>query len=274
MFSAAFILLYLLYRPREKWSGLSADTFKSQLKELGKASYEEKVVFILFLLLAGLWITRSEISSENFTFSGWASLFKSPGFINDGTVAIFISLVLFIWPSKNNRGEKIMDWETANRLPWNIVLLFGGGFALAMGFEQSGLAIWFGEQLTWGKAIPSIVFVLVIVALMSFLTELTSNVASTQMLLPVFASMAVATGDNPLLFMIPATIASSLAFMLPTATPPNAIIFGTGRVTVDRMMRTGFTLNFIGILVITAMTYFFIGQSFDVFFRIIPEWIK
>jgi sodium-dependent dicarboxylate transporter 2/3/5 len=274
MFIAAFFLLYFLYKPREKWDNLSSDTFKNQLKELGKASYEEKVVFGLFLLLALMWITRSEISSGSFTFSGWASLFERPGFINDGTSAIFVSLLLFIWPSKNNKGEKIMNWETANRLPWNIVLLFGGGFALAMGFEQSGLALWFGGQLAWGEVIPSIVFVLAIVTMMSFLTELTSNVASTQMLLPAFASIAVATGDNPLLFMVPATIASSLAFMLPTATPSNAIIFGTGRISIDRMMRTGFALNFLGILIITVMTYLLIGYFFDVSLNVVPEWVK
>jgi solute carrier family 13 (sodium-dependent dicarboxylate transporter), member 2/3/5 len=264
----------MVYRPREKWDSLSADTFKIQLRELGKASYEEKVVFVLFLSLAILWITRSEISSDNFTFSGWASVFENPGFINDGSVAIFISLLLFIWPSRNGSGEKIMNWETANRLPWNIVLLFGGGFALALGFESSGLALWFGEQLAWGAGIPSIVFVLAIVTMMSFLTELTSNVASTQMLLPAFASIAVSTGDNPLLFMIPATMASSLAFMLPTATPSNAIIFGTGRVTINRMMRTGFSLNFLGILIITLMTYLLIGYFFEVSFDVVPEWAK
>ncbi len=274
MFIAAFFLLYFLYRPKEKWNELSSDTFRIQLKELGKSSYEEKVVFGLFLTLALMWITRSEISSDSFTFNGWASFFHSPGFINDGTTAIFISLILFIWPSKNNKGEKIMNWETANRLPWNIVLLFGGGFALALGFEQSGLALWFGEQLAWGESIPSIVFVLAIVAMMSFLTELTSNVASTQMLLPAFASIAVATGDNPLLFMIPATIASSLAFMLPTATPSNAIIFGTGRVSIDRMMRTGFTLNLLGILIITMMTYLLIAYFFEISFNVVPEWAK
>jgi solute carrier family 13 (sodium-dependent dicarboxylate transporter), member 2/3/5 len=274
MFAAAFILLFLLYRPKSKWDNISSDTFKIQLKELGKPSYEEKIVFALFLLLAVMWITRAEISSENFTFTGWASFFESPGFINDGTVAIFISLLLFIWPAKNSIGTKIMDWETANRLPWNIVLLFGGGFALALGFEQSGLALWFGEQLAWGAGIPSIVFVLAIVTMMSFLTELTSNVASTQMLLPAFASIAVATGDNPLLFMIPATIASSLAFMLPTATPPNAIIFGSGRISIDRMMRTGFSLNLLGILIVTLMTYLLVGYFFGVTFNVVPEWAK
>ena len=274
MFAAAFLLLYMLYRPKEDWNNISSDTFKTQLKELGKPTYEEKVVFVLFIFLAALWITRAEIRSESFTFRGWASLFESPGFINDGTVAIFVSLLLFIWPAKNSSGGKIMDWETANRLPWNIVLLFGGGFALAQGFENSGLALWFGQQLAGGAGIPSIVFMLIIVALMSFLTELTSNVASTQMLLPVFASIAVATGDNPLLFMIPATIASSLAFMLPTATPPNAIVFGSGRITIDRMMRTGFTLNLLGILIVTLMTWLMIGYFFGVSFDVVPVWAK
>jgi solute carrier family 13 (sodium-dependent dicarboxylate transporter), member 2/3/5 len=274
MFCAAFLLLYLLYRPKVKWDHLSSDTFKVQLKELGKPTYEEKVVFFLFLLLAILWISRADITSENFTFRGWSSVFNTPSYINDGTVAIFISLVLFIWPAKNKKNGKIMEWETANRLPWNIVLLFGGGFALALGFERSGLALWFGEQLAWGAGIPSIIFVLAIVTMMSFLTELTSNVASTQMLLPVFAGIAVATGDNPLLFMIPATIASSLAFMLPTATPPNAIIFGTGRISIDRMMRTGFALNMLGVLLITLMTYLLIGYIFGVVFDQVPQWAK
>ena len=167
-----------------------------------------------------------------------------------------------------------MNWETANRLPWNIVLLFGGGFAVALGFEHSGLAVWLGEQLTWIQNVPSIVFILIIVSAMSLLTELTSNVASTQMLLPIFASIALATGNNPLLFMIPATIASSLAFMLPTATPPNAIIFGAGNITINRMLRTGVSLNFLGVLIITLIAYFFIDRSFAIHFNGAMDWLK
>ncbi|MBE0653752.1 MAG: DASS family sodium-coupled anion symporter [Bacteroidales bacterium] len=274
MFAAAFTLLYFLFRPKEKWIDVSEHTFRNQLRELGRTSYEEKVVFGLFIALAFLWISRSGISSDGFILPGWASLFESPGFINDGTTAILISLILFLWPSKNKKGEKIMNWKTANKLPWNVVLLFGGGFALALGFEDSGLALWFGDQMAWGGNIPSILFVLAIVTMMSFLTELTSNVASTQMLLPAFASIAVATGDNPLLFMIPATLASSLAFMLPTATPSNAIIFGTERVTIDRMMRTGFALNMLGIVIITLMTYLLIGNVFGVVLNVLPGWAK
>lgn len=272
MFFVAFGLLFLIFKPKEKWDNLSSNTFKTQLKALGKPSYEEKVVFVLFVLLAIMWMSRSPIKLDKFTIPGWSALFKNPKFINDGTSAILMSIILFLWPSKTKKGERIMNWHTANKLPWNIVLLFGGGFALAKGFEHSGLALWFGQQLAWGDNIPSIIFVLTIVALMSFLTELTSNVASTQMLLPAFASMAIATGDNPLLFMIPATIASSLAFMLPTATPPNAIIFSTNRVTVPKMMRTGFSLNLIGILIITLMTYLLIGKVFGVVQNVVPEW--
>jgi sodium-dependent dicarboxylate transporter 2/3/5 len=274
MFAAAFTLLYFLFRPKEKWDNLSSETFKIQLKALGKTSYEEKVVFVLFLSLAFLWIFRSGIGFGDLVLPGWSSLFVTPGFINDGTSAIFIALILFLWPSKNKKGEKIMNWETANRLPWNIVLLFGGGFALAEGFSESGLAMWFGNLLASENHIPSILFVLAIVTMMSLLTELTSNVASTQMLLPAFASIALAIGQNPLLFMIPATMASSLAFMLPTATPSNAIIFGTGKVTIDRMLRTGFLLNLLGIIIITLMTYLWLDNSFEVVRGVVPEWVR
>src|SRR5690554_2699627 len=274
MFFSAFILLYLFFRPRERWERLSKDAFKAELHKLGKVDYEEKVVFLLFLLLAALWITRSDLVIDGNIIRGWASFFNHPAYINDGTVAILISVVLFIWPSKSKRGEAIMNWETANRLPWNIVLLFGGGFAVAMGFEHSGLAVWLGEQLSWIRNVPAIVFVLIIVAVMSFLTELTSNVASTQMLLPIFASIALATSNNPLLFMIPATIASSLAFMLPTATPPNAIIFGAGSISVNRMLRTGVSLNVVGIFIITLITYFFINRSFAIHFGSAMDWLK
>ncbi len=272
MFITAFLLLYFSHRPKEKWANLDSNTFKVQLKALGKSSYEENVVFALFLLLAFLWISRSGVSFNGFTIPGWASIFNSPSFINDGTTAIFVSLLLFIWPSKNKKEEHIMNWKTANRLPWNIVLLFCGGFALAKGFESSGLALWFGEQLAWGDQIPSIVFVLAIVTMMSFLTELTSNVASTQMLLPAFAAIAVSTGDNPLLFMIPATIASSLAFMLPTATPSNAIIFGSDRINIENMIKAGFRLNMIGVIIITIMTYLLIEKVFGVVVNEIPTW--
>ncbi len=252
---------------------LDRSHFKKAYAALGKASHEEKVVFVLFLILALLWITRAGISFNGFSIPGWAKLFKVPSFINDGTVAIFISIILFIIPSKNRKGERIMDWPTAHRIPWNIVLLFGGGFALALGFQSSGLAIWFGEQLLWTKGVHPYLILLAVVALMSFLTELTSNVASTQMLLPVFASLALSSGNNPLLIMIPATLASSLAFMLPTATPPNAIVFGSNRIQISTMVRTGFVLNIIGILVVVLFTWLLGGSVLGIEIGVVPDWI-
>ena len=272
MLLAVWLVIYFVYRPKKKWEHLDKEHFRKAYRELGKASREEKIVFVLFLILATLWITRTGISFNSFTIPGWAGIFKVPGYINDGTVAIFISVILFIIPARGKKGERIMDWKTAHKLPWNIVLLFGGGFALALGFQSSGLSVWFGEQLMWTKGIHPYLILLAVVTLMSFLTELTSNVASTQMLLPVFASLAVSSGNNPLLLMIPATLASSLAFMLPTATPPNAIIFGTSRIQISTMVRTGFFLNMIGILVVVLITWLLGKSVLDIDLGIIPDW--
>ena len=272
MLVAVFLVIYLLFRPREEWSQLDRAHFQKAYKELGKASREERIVFVLFLSMALLWITRTGISFKHFSLPGWAGLFDSPAFINDGTVAIFISIVLFIFPAPSQKGKRIMDWETARKIPWNIVLLFGGGFALALGFQSSGLAIWFGEQLMWTKGVHPILILLAVVALMSFLTELTSNVASTQMLLPIFATLALSSGNNPLLIMIPATLASSLAFMLPTATPPNAIIFGTNRIQISTMVRTGFILNLAGILAVVLVTWLLGERVLGIDLGVIPDW--
>jgi sodium-dependent dicarboxylate transporter 2/3/5 len=274
MLAAVWLVVYLFFRPRRRWKQMDRDHFKKAYRELGPASYEERVVLILFITLALLWITRAGITINEFVIPGWAQIFRAPSFINDGTVAIFISIILFIVPSRNKKGGRIMDWKTAQKLPWNIVLLFGGGFALALGFQSSGLALWFGEQLLWTRGVHPYVILLAVATLMSLLTELTSNVASTQMLLPVFASLALSSGNNPLLLMIPATLSSSLAFMLPTATPPNAIIFGTSRIRVATMVRTGFVLNMIGVLAVLLITWLLGGAVFDIHPGEIPGWAR
>ncbi|MFC2113361.1 SLC13 family permease [Bacteroidota bacterium] len=273
MFAAIWLVVYFMYRPAEKWTGIDTKHFRKQYRELGKTSYEEKVVFTLFVSLAFLWIFRAGLSFDNFNIPGWSSLFGYPQYINDGTVAILIGILMFIIPAGPKNGKRIMDLKTVQKLPWNIVLLFGGGFALAAGFQSSGLALWFGEQLSWTKSIHPLLIMFAIVTLMSFLTELTSNVASTQMLLPVFASLAVASGNNPILFMIPATLASSLAFMLPTATPPNAIIFGTDRIRIPTMIRTGFILNMLGILVVVILAWLFGTGFFNATPGVLPDWL-
>ncbi len=165
-----------------------------------------------------------------------------------------------------------MDWVTASKVPWNIVLLFGGGFALASAFKESGLSIWVGEQLSSVGGLHPIVIIAVIAMTMTFLTELTSNTATTEMLLPVLAGLSVTINVNPLLFMLPATISASMAFMLPVATPPNAIVFGSNKITVMEMAKTGIVLNLLGVIVITLVTYFWGSWVFGIELGVMPSW--
>jgi sodium-dependent dicarboxylate transporter 2/3/5 len=272
LFIVTWLLLYLMYKPKESWENVQLNDFKEEYKALGKAKTEEKIVLILFTVLAFLWIFRSGFNIQSFVIPGWSKLFKTPSYINDGTVAIFIALLLFIIPSKSKKGERLMNWETANKIPWNIVLLFGGGFALAQGFVDSGLSVWFGEQLVGLADVKPIVLTLANVSMMSLLTELTSNVATTEMILPILAGLSTAIEINPLLLMIPATLASSLAFMLPVATPPNAIIFGTNRIKIKDMVKTGILLNITGIIIATLVMYFWGTLVFEIDVNVFPEW--
>ncbi len=272
LFFSAWLILYLMYKPRIKWDNITIHDFKSEYKLLGKPKSEEKVVFVLFVLLVVMWIFRSEIVIQSFVIPGWEKIFNHPGFINDGTVAIFFGVLLFILPSKSQKGERLMNWETAGKIPWGIVLLFGGGFALAQGFVDSGLSLWFGEQLAGLANVEPMVLTLANASLISMLTELTSNVATTEMILPILAGLAVTININPLLLMIPATLASSLAFMLPVATPPNAIIFGTNRIQVKDMAKTGFLLNVAGVIIVTLIMYFWGTQVFGIDVNVFPDW--
>lgn len=267
--------LYFLFKPKKtRWDNINNTTFKEQLKSLGAPSQEEKAVFTIFVLLAVLWLFRSNIVLGGFTIPGWANLFMHPEFFNDGTVAILASVMLFIIPSKTQPGEKIMDWQAASGIPWNIVLLFGGGFALASGFKESGLSVWFGNQLSFVGDFHPLLIIMVICFLMTFLTELTSNTATTEMLLPILAGLSISVEVNPLIFMLPATLSGSMAFMLPVATPPNAIVFGTNRIRVMDMARAGLLLNILGVIIISLAVWFYGRYIFDIDLNQLPNWVK
>jgi sodium-dependent dicarboxylate transporter 2/3/5 len=273
MFIITWIFLYSIFKPKKgNWANIDKQTFKDQLAALGPMGFEEKLVFIDFILVALLWLFRSDLNFGAFTIPGWSDIFPKSDYINDGTIAILMAVLLFVLPSKKPGTSRVMNWETAKNLPWHIVLLFGGGFALASGFKESGLSNWFGEQLIWVADYNPILVIFLIAIMMTFLTELTSNTATTEMILPILAGIAVSTQTNPLLFMLPATLSGSMAFMLPVATPPNAIVFGTNRLKVSQMARTGILLNFIGAIVITAMTYFLGTYFFDIQIEQFPGW--
>ncbi len=223
---------------------------KRQLKTLGKMSLEEKKVLIVFICAAFAWITRSFLIKQFIPA------------IDDTIIAIFFSVLLFVLPTRK-KGVNIISWEDAVKLPWGIVLLFGGGMALALGFESSGLALWIGHQLTALKTIPFILLLLILITVVNFLTEITSNLATTAMLLPVLVSLAPIIGIHPYYLMIGATVAASCAFMLPVATPPNAVVFGSGYLKIEDMVKKGIWMNVISIILLTLIVYFILPHVWD-----------
>lgn len=267
-------LLVWMYASGEEMKGTDRLIFRKEYLGLGKIRYEESVVLAAFILMAVLWLFRKNINIGEFAIPGWTSIMPVSGFIDDGTIAIFIAMLLFIIPSRQKKGGRLMDWKTAVKLPWGIVILFGGGFALASGFKESGLAIWMGGQLTGFSHFSPILIIGGICLMMTFLTELTSNTATTEMILPILGSLAVATQINPLLLMIPATLSASCAFMLPVATPPNAIIFGTNKIKIKNLAQTGLILNIIGVILVTITVYFLGPYIFNINLTEFPVWAK
>lgn len=276
LFIILYLYLYFVFVKKDKssWKNISKDVLGSDIKKMGKISYEEKVIGIVFVLMALLWFFRSDINIGFIEIKGWSSLFSHPKYINDGTVAILMAVILFIIPSKAEKGKFIMDWKAAEDIPWEIILLFGGGFALASGFKESGLSMWFGQQLSWLKGVHPLLIIFSIAIIVTFLTELTSNTATVETFLPILAGLAVSIETNPLLFMLPATIAGSMAFMLPVATPPNAIVFGTRRLRITQMAKTGLFLNIVGAVVLSLIVYYFGTYVFGIEPDIFPSWAK
>ncbi|XP_009071715.1 PREDICTED: solute carrier family 13 member 2, partial [Acanthisitta chloris] len=256
---------------------------KEESKKLGKMKFAEIAVLILFILLILLWFTR-----EPGFIPGWATvLFNQNGesYVTDATVAIFISVLLFIIPSDFSSREEqhtggkskfrapppLLDWKVVHqKMPWNIVFLLGGGFALAKGSEESGLSAWLGTKLTPLQQIPHPAIAFLLCLLIATFTECTSNVATTTLFLPILASMAEAICLNPLYVMLPCTLSASLAFMLPVATPPNAIVFSYGQLRVIDMAKAGIVLNILGVLTITLAINTWASSLFQL--QTFPSW--
>ena len=197
-------------------------------------------------------------------------------FINDATVAVGMAVLLFTIPAgrdESGRTRRLMDWQTAERLPWGVLLLFGGGFSLAAALQASGLSVWLGEIFAGLEITSPLLLVSGTSLLLTFLTEITSNTATTEVMLPIVANASIAMGTNPLLLMLPATISASCAFMLPVATPPNAIVFGSGKVSMGRMVRTGIILNLIGVVLITAVIYLIARPLLGIRLGVLPDWV-
>lgn len=268
------IWIYMSVRTRMGKGRSPADRniFLEEYKKLGPFSFEEKIVLIDFGLLALLWLFRQPIEIGSFVIPGWSQVLPVPGFIDDGTISIMMALILFLIPSRSRPGRTILDWKTAVALPWGIVILFGGGFALAHAFKASGLSLWIGSQLGGLSHVSPFLMIAAICLMMTFLTELTSNTATTQTLLPIIAAVAIGVAVNPLLLMIPATLSASCAFMLPVATPPNAIVYGAERFKIATMAKAGIFMNFTGVFLITLGFYFLGRYILGIDMGSFPDW--
>ncbi len=239
----------------------SATDLKEQIARLGKASFEERVVLVIFVLLAALWMTAKNIEIGDFVIKGWTSFLPEGDFMRDSAIGMAVVMTLFFIPSKTKNEQHILEWDDARRLPFDILFIFGGGFALAKAFEKTGIDDILTTQLEPLSALPIWAMILGISLFMTFATEITSNTATTQLVLPLLIVVVKATGIDPILLLIPATFSASYAFMLPVATPPNAIVFGTGEVSNKQMIRLGIWLNLVGAVLMTLYVYFF-GENF------------
>ena len=225
----------------------------SQLNNLGKISYEEKLVSIIFLITAISWVFKDFIQII-------------VPYIDDAIIAIISAITLFLLNS-GYKTEKLMKWEDAIKLPWGILLLFGGGLAIASAFQSTGLANYIGESLNNFGSLPLVFLLLLTITMVNFLTEITSNLATTAMLLPIISSISWALDIHPFILMIGATVAASCAFMLPVATPPNAVVFGSNYLRISDMVKVGLIMNIISILLILIFVYYYLPNvwNFDPF---------
>jgi len=225
---------------------------------LGRISFEEKAVAWVFAYAAFMWITRGFI---------WEDLVPE---IRDGMIAVSAAVLLFMIPAKSALSTRILDWKDSVNIPWGILLLFGGGLAIAAGFRGTGLSEWMGTQLTVMDSFHLMVIIACATLLILFLTEITSNTATATMILPVVAALALALNVHPFALMIPCAMAANCAFMLPVGTPPNAIIFATEKLTIIEMVRTGFAMNLISVVLIVLSVYFLVPVVWDIDLRTVP----
>lgn len=227
---------------------VTSDEGRAALKrmktELGRMSVPEKRVGIVFLLMAFFWVFRPTLSQ----YPGLSAL-------DDSLIAMAGAILLFVVPSGDKTDPLLLRWQYAEKLPWSVLILFGGGLTLAGAVSRTGLAEWLGGSLHAVGTLPLVMIVIVTATLIIFLTELTSNIATTATFLPVVGAVAIEAGYDPIVLAVPVTLAASCAFMLPVATPPNAIVFGSGLLTIPRMARAGLALNLISIVLVSAVAY-------------------
>jgi sodium-dependent dicarboxylate transporter 2/3/5 len=256
-----FVLKLVFLRGAENIQSVDRNYFRDAYHRLGKISMEQKIVAVIFSITAILWFTRADLNFGFVTLPGWSNLFSSPEFVQDSMVAVFMAMLLFLIPAPSRKGETMLHWKDVSRLPFDIILLFGSGFALAKGFELSGLSDWIADGLKVFSSTHVLLLMAGICLVVCIISEFASNVASIQLVIPVLVAFQKDLGVDPLLLLVPATLAASLGFMMPVATAPNTIVFGSNRLSVSDMLRVGVWMNLAGVLVITWLVWLFLTIS-------------
>ncbi|WP_027184769.1 SLC13 family permease [Desulfovibrio inopinatus] len=255
-----WVLTHFLFSTKGQELGGGEAIIDAELRKLGPMKKEEKKIVWVFAIVALCWILRGFIKIPQIAM------------MHDATIAIIGALALFIIPSDFKKGRFLLDWKTAVKIPWDVILLFGGGLAIASGFSKTGLAAWIAGNLSILEGTGMVVFIGAVVIMTIFLTEITSNTATATLLVPIMGSAAVAMGVNPYGTIVAACVSASYAFMLPVATPPNAVVFGSGCVTIPQMARTGLYLNIIGAILITFFVVAIMPTLWGLDLSTLPEW--
>ena len=248
-----WLLTKFIYRVDKVALHHSSKSLYDQKQALGKMSYEEKSVCGVFVFTISLWLSRTFL--QGLEFNIYDKTYTPLSGLTDSSIAIFSAILLFLIPARSNNNHFILEWKDLRDLPWGILILLGGGLSLAAAVQTNGVTEFIGAQATVLAFMPPLLILLIIISAVVFLTELTSNTATTATLVPVLAAISPALNIHPYTLIIPASIAASCAFMLPIATPPNAIVFGSGHIQMQEMRKSGFWLNLLCVLILTALTY-------------------
>jgi len=260
LFGAWLLLTRVSIRLDRKTIEGADELFHTQLTELGAWSKAEKRVALVFVVTALLWIFRTLLQNV------------IPG-LSDASIAVLAAIALFIIPSGDKEGGGLVDWSMTKNLPWGILVLFGGGLSLSAAVVATGLDGWIGDQLGGiASGLPTFAIVALVALAVLVMTEFMSNTATAATFIPIVSGLAIALGENPLLLMVPATLAASMTFMLPVATPPNALVFSSGYITIPQMARHGFLMNILSLIVITGMGYWLLITFFGVVAGELPDW--
>ncbi|MGB3589375.1 MAG: SLC13 family permease [Tunicatimonas sp.] len=251
------------------------DVIIRELQSLGNMQSGEQRVLVIFILVALGWIFRRDLVIGNIVIPGWSALLgEYASYAHDSTVAMIGALLLFMIPSgKWANSAPLLNWKSAKTIPWGVTMIVGGGYAIAESFQVTGLADWIGQQLVFINQFPMLIILLLVVSLMIFLTEINSNTATANIFLPVLAALAIASQINPLLLMIPTTFACSFAFMLPSGTGTNAVIFASERVSLTQMARCGLWLNLICVVLLTITLFLIVVPLMDLQPQL-PDWAQ